>query len=184
MDTISVAIGQRFASGTEVTTAGIMLDAIPDKNQREAVIDKLLEQGLYAVVAQVKAKKAFQTPAKLREWTGNRTEFQREILTFILSERKRGRSATYSQADRFTDHAEYVQFAQSMLLKGIALPYCDRELLRNKNAMSIATNATCIAMVRFWNQWRATVTDVGEVPAAPARLIRYLQDNGASAPTS
>lgn len=98
--TLNVAIGQRIDATTYRETVALDRASIL---QNPEFLDKVLESGIYAILAGMKnaAANEIQSPQQFRAWAQSVTV--ESIQVYATRESKRGRSVEYSQADRIRD---------------------------------------------------------------------------------
>lgn len=137
---LSVAIGQRIEATTYRETLSLNRDSIL---QNPEFLDKVLESGIYAILAGMKnaAANEIQSPAQFRAWAKSVTV--ESIQVYATRESKRGRTVEYSQADRIKDARALMKAQVTLINYGKLLPLTTwmplDEAVKNSNADKLAS---------------------------------------------
>ena len=137
---LNVAIGQRIEATTYRETVALSRDSIL---QNPEFLDKVLESGIYAILAGMKnaAANEIQSPAQFRAWAKSVTV--ESIQVYATRESKRGRTVEYSQADRIRDAKALMKAQVTLINYGKLLPLTTwmplDEAVKNSNATKLAS---------------------------------------------
>lgn len=135
---LNVAIGQRIDATTYRETVALNKDAIL---QNPEFLDKVLESGIYAILAGMKnaAAQEIQSPMQFRAWAKSITV--ESIQVYATRESKRGRTVEYSQADRIKDARALMRAQVTLINYGKLLPLTTwaplDEAVRNANTLKL-----------------------------------------------
>lgn len=150
--TLNVAIGQRIDATTYRETVALSRDSIL---QNPEFLDKVLESGIYAILAGMKnaAANEIQSPAQFRAWAQSVTV--ESIKVYSMRESKRGRTVEYSQADRVRDARALMKAQVTLINYGKLLPLTTwaplDEAVKNNNVAKLASAKPDL------NQWGALI---------------------------